>query len=417
MRRWQLTAALAIGLISRGLTAQVLTPMELQDPKLQHLQQRHLQTLMAIGEEIEKHKFPYAFYLCRTLDVDAAKMQTADLRSIRFDVYQHETVLTITGNYYASYAAEKMDADARLKETFQQVIVPILQAATPRFPDDSEFSAFAIEVSHHVRRNAMGVSLEEPENVVAVVPVSAAQKFMDARTDDARQAAVLEAQVFLNGEPRLLWLRDGAQPEEWKERSLSKPATQLQTIALNNAVPSTSAASYPSVSSALLKDTPPRIISAESLAGLERRYEDEIEDLVKGLDTQAHFVAYAPPSFIGFRQGSYLQLSITTSIDTVPTSSRYKLAALAFDEHISHLIRPLLDHFPQEVEFDGVDFSASLHTSADGKSEAVEFFFPYRVMRCFASYDCTGQQLLDAGTIIINGERATLDLQVAEGKN
>jgi hypothetical protein len=48
---------------------------------------------------------------------------------------------------------------------------------------------------------------------------------------------------------------------------------------------------------------------------------------------------------------------------------------------------------------------------------AVEFFFPYRMMRCFATYDCTGQQLLDSGTVVINGERAALDLQVAEGKN
>jgi hypothetical protein len=55
---------------------------------------------------------------------------------------------------------------------------------------------------------------------------------------------------------------------------------------------------------------------------------------------------------------------------------------------------------------------------ADGSSPlAVEFFFPFRTMRCFADYDCTGQQLLDSGTIVLNGERAALDLQVAEGKN
>ena len=125
---------------------------------------------------------------------------------------------------------------------------------------------------------------------------------------------------------------------------------------------------------------------------------------------------YAPPTFIGFRQGAYLQLSFRTSLDESSTASRYKLAALAFDEHVSHLIRPMLDYFPPEVEFDGVDFSSTIQV-ADSKSVAVEFFFPYRVMRCFANYDCTGQQLLDSGTVVINGERAALDLQVAEGKN
>jgi hypothetical protein len=81
------------------------------------------------------------------------------------------------------------------------------------------------------------------------------------------------------------------------------------------------------------------------------------------------------------------------------------------------LIRPLLDYFPTDADFDGVDFSTSIHVAGDSKSESVEFFLPYRLMKCFASYDCTGQQLLDAGTVIINGERAALDLQIAEGKN
>ncbi len=97
--------------------------------------------------------------------------------------------------------------------------------------------------------------------------------------------------------------------------------------------------------------------------------------------------------------------------------SRYKLAALAFDEHVSHLVRPALNYFPGEPDFDGINFSSMVHV-ADGSSPlAVEFFFPFRIMRCFASYDCTGQQLLDSGTVVINGERSALDLQIAESKN
>ncbi len=55
--------------------------MELQDPKMRRLQQRHLQTLMAIGKEIEEHKFLYPFYFCRVLNVDMSKMQIADQRA------------------------------------------------------------------------------------------------------------------------------------------------------------------------------------------------------------------------------------------------------------------------------------------------------------------------------------------------
>lgn len=415
-RRLMAIGALLAVIASRAVFGQAITPMELQDPKMQRLQQSHLQTLMLIGRQIEEHKFPYAFYLCRTLDIDIAKIQAADLRSIRFESYQHKTVLSITGNYYASYSAERMDDEARLKETFRQVVVPILQAETPHFPDDSEFSAFAVEVSHHVRRRAMGMTSEMPENVAVIIPVAAAQKFVDAKSDDERQAAILDAEIFLNGEPQSLWLKEGAPPEEWKERNPPR-AAQVQTASLNSTAPAT-AASSSYVSNALLKTTPARIITPEALAGLQRQNQDAIDRMQKALDPQAHFVPYAPPpSFIGFRQGSYLQLSTSTPLEAGPASSRYKLAALAFDEHISHLIRPLLDFFPADVDFDGVDFSTSIHAGSDSKSESVEFFLPYRLMKCFASYDCTGQQLLDAGTVIINGERAALDLQIAEGKN
>jgi hypothetical protein len=400
---------------SSFLRAQVITPMELPDPKTQRLQQQHLQTLMAIGKEIEAHRFPYPFYFCRVLDVDLDKMQVADQRSIRFDTYKNQTVLEITGNYYASYSADRMDSNARLKETFAQVITPILQAEAPHFPDDSEFSAFAIEVSHHVRQKVMGINSEAPENVTVIIPLAAAQKYADAKNDDERQTAIMEAQVFLNGQPYSLWLREGAPSEEWKERTASKPAARLQTVAA--VAPDVPPTSSPSVSGNLLKAAPMRIITPETLAGLQRRNQDAVDAMVKTLEPNAHFLPYAPPTFVAFRQGAYLQLSFRTALDAPAATSRYKLAALAFDDHVSHLIRPLLDHFPPEVEFDGIDFSTTIRLADDSRSEAVEFFFPYRMMRCFASYDCTGQQLLDSGTVVINGERAALDLQVAEGKN
>ena len=399
--------------------AQVITPVELSDPKAQRLQQRHLQTLMAIGTEIEAHKFPYPFYFSRVLDVDLAKMQLADQRSIRFDTYKGQTVLEITGNYYAAYSADRMDSYARLKETFERVVMPILQAEVPHFPDDSEFSAFAIEVSHHVRQKVMGVSSEQPENVTVIIPVPVAQKLVDAKSDDQKQAAILEAQVFLNGQPYSLWLQEGAPSEEWKEKYTPLPAAKKQPVETANAATSNAPSNSPSVSANLMKTSAPtmRIITPESLALLQRQNQDAIDRLVKGLDSQAHFFAYAAPTFIGFRQGAYLQLSFRTSLEAPPGSSRYKLAALAFDEHVSHLIRPMLDFFPPEVDFDGVDFSSTIHLSDGSQPMAVEFFFPFRMMRCFASYDCTGQQLLDSGTVVINGERSALDLQIAEGKN
>ena len=144
-----------------------------------------------------------------------------------------------------------------------------------------------------------------------------------------------------------------------------------------------------------------------------------LDGMVKELDPQAHFVSYASPSFIAFRNGVYLELSINTALAEPATASRYRVAALAFDDHVAHLIRPVLGYFKDDSQFDGLGFSSTLHLVAKSgtgtNSQAVEFFFPFAALRCYERYDCTGQQLIDAGTVLINGERVSLDLQTAEG--
>ena len=142
------------------LQAQVVTPMEISDPAAQRLEQRYLKALMDVGNQIGAHKFPYPFYFSRILDVDLEQQRQIDQRSIHFEIRDGQTVLEITGNYYAAYSADRMDSYARVKQTFNDVMMPLLQAAVPHFPDDTAFVAFAIEVSHHVRQKSMGLSSE-----------------------------------------------------------------------------------------------------------------------------------------------------------------------------------------------------------------------------------------------------------------
>ena len=122
---------------------------------------------------------------------------------------------------------------------------------------------------------------------------------------------------------------------------------------------------------------------------------------------------------MAFRQGIYLELSLNTALPESAAGSRYKLAAMAFDDHVAHLIRPTLAYFKEDPKFDGISFSTTVHLAgklpAARKSEAVEFFFPFTALRCYERYDCTGQQLIDTGTVLIDGERVALDLQIAEG--
>jgi hypothetical protein len=136
-------------------------------------------------------------------------------------------------------------------------------------------------------------------------------------------------------------------------------------------------------------------------------------------NASAHFVTYAPPAFVEFKNGVYLQLSMTSTLQKAASGSQYNHAALAFDQHISHLVRPILAYFKDSSGFDGILFSTTIKTIEDktgAHAESVEFVLPMTALRSYAQYDCTGQQLLNAGIVLINGERVGLDLQTAEAR-
>jgi hypothetical protein len=399
-------------LISAALArAQVLTPFEVKEPAAHRLQQRWLEQLQAIGSDIQAHQFPYKFYLSRQLDIDESRQLRLDQSSIRFDKFNGQLVLAITGNYYAAYSDQVMGKEARARKTFQDVVLPILQIAEPKFPADDSFAAFAIEISHHVRRRALGgVVTENPENLTFILPRAAAHHLVGAANADQAQAALLDSEVYLDAEPFNLWLTDN-RPAAASARTKSAPAP---TPPAREATAPPATEPLPTVSDRILKASlPTRLITPDTLRRLQAQHQDAIARMVAGLDSQAHFVSYVQPSFVGFHEGAYLQLSITSPLPA-RAGSRYQLAALAFDDHIAHLVRPVLAYFQQDADFDGISFSTTLKLPDGNSSEAVEFFFPFTAVRCYATYDCTGQQLIDSGIVLINGERASLNLQTAE---
>ncbi len=411
-----------LSLFVAGASAQVVSPAEIKDPDLRTLQQQYMDDLTRAGADILANQFDYPFYLSRKLDLDQAQQQVADQSSIRFDSYKGRTVIAITGNYYAAYSAKKISPGQRARSTFLNVVMPILKAAVPPFQNNQHVQGFAVEISHHIMGKVMGVSMERPENLMVFLPRTGALKLLAAKDETAQQAALLQGEVFLNAQPISIWLNDAVLP----------PAANSDTNTNDQADhPSASARSDPAQtvvtpipqSPPKPKEPPPpppRDTSTEALAAVQLSNQPIIDQIVKELDSQAHFVAYAPPKFVAFRQGIYLELSINSTLPASAAGSRYKLAATAFDDHIAHLIRPLLAYFKSEYEkeFDGIGFSTNIHLAAKSAvtaSEAVEFFFPLPSLRCYEKYDCTGQQLLDAGTVLINGERVALDLQIAEG--
>jgi hypothetical protein len=144
----------------------------------------------------------------------------------------------------------------------------------------------------------------------------------------------------------------------------------------------------------------------------------DLDRMVVELNSKTNFAPNVPPAFTPFHNGRYLKLSLITTLPKSAAGSQYRLSALAFDQHIAHLIRPVLEYVKAHDDFDGIDFSTSVRLAGDQSPDsnpiAVEFIFPLRLLRTYAQYDSTGQQLIDGGFVLINGERVSLNLQIAE---
>jgi hypothetical protein len=398
--------------------AQEFSPSSFGDPYLRGVQAKYGPQLRELATEITQHSYPYKFSLGSVVPKDAQQPDLQGRAPIRFDKYNGALALEISGNYSVSYTDTQISKNERARHTLTEVIVPVLKAATETFHGQDVPRTYLIEVSHHVRSKILGIPTEGIETVALFIPQLEAESLAHAKTVDDQQQALLDGTTYLNAQPFLVWLTPDepsqTEKEHILERSLARQRDPDAATTINEFQPSPD---RPLVSERLLKPTDPikRKMDPLSVEQLNAKYTDLLERLVRDLDSQMHFATYAPPTFIEFNGHKYLQLSFNTTLAAGDVGSRYKLAALAFDDHITHFIRPVLAILPETGDWDGVVFSAILKVQGnESTSEAAEFFFTDSVLRSYKKYDLNGQQLIDHGLVLIDGERAQVDLLKAE---
>ncbi len=157
-------------------------------------------------------------------------------------------------------------------------------------------------------------------------------------------------------------------------------------------------------------------LSAE-LDGLQKKYQARIDDLAAEGLAKHHFVGYAPPSFVLFRGRIAMQLTLKnpTAYDR-DGSSIYRRAAQSFDLFLAPQLKPILDKVPDAPELSALDVTVidELSTKSGASSEAVEYVLPLDLLRRFVSFEVTNQELIDHSTVLINGVRIALTLQLVE---
>ena len=416
-----LVVTLALGGLS--CSAQVLSLGKVNDPVSKRLQKQYYAQLQQISTETTTIHFPYPFYFSQTLDIDEARQKQLPQGSIRFDQFNGQTVLAISGNYYISYSSSQLNGNQRARKTFEDVVLPLLKAAVARTDRSVPFEAYAFEVSHHVRNKVLKVNTEGAENLMILFPRAVAEKLAHANDTESQQSALLESEVYLNGEPFTLWLTGDDAPEDVKDHYLARhghadsaktSSTTIEPVEPGTLVSTNLVSESELARTVRERRNAPPDLSPARLDKLRVTYDPTLQKLVPELKQQARFVDYAPPSFIAFHNGAYLQLSMNTDLEQPAGSSQYRIAAMAFESHISHVLRPVTKYFHENPQFDGVDFATTVHQSSQPTSLSVEFVVPFSALTCYEKYDCTGQELINRSIILINGERVALDLQRAE---
>jgi len=380
----------AVVWIATGLSFAQISPNEIADPQLKVLGQNYLSKLIDINLAIGKMTFPFPFSLNRYVGLDTKEQAVSDRRGLEIVKFHGRSVLKLTGNYNAAFNASLLTSNQRANKTFDEVILPILRFMGNHFSTEDTFDAFGFEIGYHVRTKANGADYEGRENLVVVMDKDDTFRYINMQDDPDRQEILSRAEIFLNGKP--FGLQRGV-----REPLILEAANR---IILDQQV-----------------SPPASTAKPEAAEKLQAKYQSQLDALAAEGAARFHFVQYAPPSLVVFREQLFLQLTLrnTEKFDREATSI-YKRAAQSFDLFLAPQIKGILEKLPDfpGVSGVGVTILNDVASKSSSLSEALEFFFPLTAIRNFGNSAITNQELINQSIVLVNGVRIALDLQRVE---
>jgi hypothetical protein len=401
-----------------------VSPAEIPNPRLKVLEQAHLSKLIEINRTVPLLTYPFPFSLNRYVGSDPKSPTGVDGRGLEFVNFHDQTVLKVTGNYQAAFDADRLTSNQRSGRVFNDVIYQILEIVPSYFSASDSFDAVGFEICYHVRRKAAHYEYEGKEILVAVLSKADALRYPKAQTDSERQEILNRSEIFLDGKPFGLAL-SGSEPFDVAtlQRSVKQPANQNQSgpspssDPANFARPGQEAGVTSETASMQMPDAATVVHTRADAERLETKYKSQLDALGAAGLTNHHFVQYAPPAFVIFRNQIVLQLTLRNpnTFDKEVTSI-YKRAARSFDLFLAPQLKSILERIPDDAELGGLDISIlnDLTGTAGHSSEAVEFVCPLRAIRKFSDADITNQELINQSVVLVNGVRISLNLQQVE---
>jgi hypothetical protein len=398
-----------------------VSPAEITNPQLKAAEETYLSQITALYRDINVLKAPFRFQLNRYVSVDPGRDAVADSRGIEFVHFQYRLVLKTSGSYGAAYSGDLLTQNQRASRVFSDVIEPILALVVKRIPEDVSCDDIGFEIAYHVRSASRNFDYEGREILVVVFDRAAAFAFGRAGSDAERQDILNRSKAYLDGKPFGLALGK-SQPFDLETMS-KMPAPQTESATAAGSVSSIQAvplkganAPVPAPPSTAPMTTPSPATAAD-VNRLQEQFQAKLDAFASAGRAKFHFVNYAPPSFILYRNQVLLQMTLRNPTSFSPDSSSiYKRAAQSFDLFLARQLKDLLDAAPADAPVDGYDITVLNQVGSDpgASSEAIEFVCPRTAIRQFVDADVTNQQLIDMSVVLVNGVRIALNLQLVE---
>ena len=399
-----------------------------------------------MNHEIQSLKFAFPLVINRFVGLDPQEQRATDTRGLEFVRFHERNVLKVSGDYNAAFSADKLSQNQRADRILSDVIEPILHLMPNYFAGKSDFDAIGFEIAYHVRRASKKYEYEGKEILALVFSRADALRFLMLREEAQRQEILNNSEIFVDGKEFALAL-GGREPlsvsqmEKTKTASLShdpggnspssetgnsvvhgtNEPSQLPGVRKSDMQLSVRLPEPPVLEKHSPLDTPepkPNQGPAHAeLDAIQAKYEAQLNALAKEGEAKFHFVNYAPPSFITFRNQIYLQLTLRnpTPFDKDQTSI-YRRTARTFDLFLAPILKDILSKVPSTQEMAGLDVTVLTRftQASSSSSEAIEFVCPYAALEQFIAYQITNQDFINQSVVLLNGVRIALNLQQVE---
>ena len=397
-----------------------VSPTEVINPRAKANEKKYLPKLKSLQQAIGTAKFPFSFRLARYLNAKPGQRAALDSDGIEFVYFQHQIVLKVSGLYKAAFNSAQLSENERASRTLKDTAVPILRLLAKEIPRDVDCDNIGFEIVYDSRDSNKVYDYEGQEVITIVFNRDDAFDFANATTEAQRQEILNRSQVFVNGKDFGLALgqryplnaqaldRQAPPPESKGPSRTSVNTSRGVFVSPATSSPADSAAHPPAGSNSY-----PTFADAMRL---QTQFETQTDAIMKEEGARLHLEQSTAPSFE--ISGDQILLHFTMR-NTTPfersTTSIYKRAAQSFDLFLAPALRNLSRRLPATDELEAVDFTVLNRFVADKTSpETIDYICPMDSMRSFVANKITSQDLINQSTVLVDGVRIGLNLQLVE---